>query len=46
MWRLFRYEVRCWRGGSIPDLDDAASRRTSFGTPVSSNSPTRACRCS
>jgi hypothetical protein len=20
-WRLFRYEVRCWRGGSIPDLD-------------------------
>lgn len=19
--RLFRYEVRCWRGGSIPDLD-------------------------
>ena len=23
-WRLFRYEVRCWRGGSIPDLGDAA----------------------
>src|SRR4051812_31973012 len=21
--RLFRYEVRCWRGGSIPDLGDA-----------------------
>ena len=21
--RLFRYEVRCWRGGSIPDLDYA-----------------------
>jgi hypothetical protein len=20
-WRLFRYEVRCWCGGSIPDLD-------------------------
>ena len=19
-WRLFRYEIRCWRGGSIPDL--------------------------
>jgi hypothetical protein len=19
-WRLFRYEVRCWRGGNIPDL--------------------------
>jgi hypothetical protein len=22
-WRLFRYEVRCWRGGSIPDLGEA-----------------------
>jgi len=22
--RLFRYEVRCWRGGSIPDLAEAA----------------------
>ena len=22
-FRLFRYEVRCWRGGSIPDLGDA-----------------------
>jgi hypothetical protein len=22
-WRLFRYEVRCWRGGSIPDLGAA-----------------------
>jgi hypothetical protein len=22
-WRLFRYEVRCWRGGSIPDLEEA-----------------------
>jgi hypothetical protein len=21
--RLFRYEVRCWRGGSIPDLGEA-----------------------
>ena len=21
--RLFRYELRCWRGGSIPDLDHA-----------------------
>jgi hypothetical protein len=21
--RVFRYEVRCWRGGSIPDLDEA-----------------------
>lgn len=24
--RVFRYEVRCWRGGSIPDLDQAAGR--------------------
>ncbi len=22
-WRLFRYEVRCWPGGSIPDLGEA-----------------------
>jgi hypothetical protein len=22
-WRLFRYEVRCWHGGSIPDLVEA-----------------------
>jgi hypothetical protein len=22
-FRLFRYEVRCWRGGSIPDLEEA-----------------------
>jgi hypothetical protein len=22
-WRLFRYEVRCWRGGTIPDLSYA-----------------------
>ena len=21
--RLFRYELRCWRGGTIPDLDEA-----------------------
>jgi hypothetical protein len=25
-WRLFRYEVRCWRGGSIPDLRAAVCR--------------------
>jgi hypothetical protein len=24
-WRLFRYEVRCCRGGSIPDLADAVA---------------------
>lgn len=22
-WRLFRYEIRCWPGGEIPDLDEA-----------------------
>lgn len=22
-WRLFRYEVRCWRDGIIPDIDEA-----------------------
>ena len=22
-WRLFCYEIRCWRGGSIPDLVEA-----------------------
>ena len=22
-FRLFRYEVRCWRGGMIPDVDEA-----------------------
>jgi hypothetical protein len=30
--RLFRYEIRCWRGGSIPDLDwavDGPRRLTS-----------------
>jgi hypothetical protein len=29
--RLFRYEIRCWRGGSIPDLAEAvgAGRRLS-----------------
>jgi hypothetical protein len=27
-WRIFRYEVRCWRGGSIPDLAHA------IGEPV------------
>jgi hypothetical protein len=25
-WRLFRYEVRCWRGGSIPDLVEAVDK--------------------
>ncbi len=24
-WRLFRYEVRCWRDGRIPDLDEAVN---------------------
>jgi hypothetical protein len=22
-WRFFRYEVRCWRDGTIPDVDEA-----------------------
>ena len=22
-WRVFRYELRCWRGGVIPDVDEA-----------------------
>ena len=26
-WRLFRYEVRCWRDGSIPDLGEAVGGR-------------------
>ena len=26
--RLFRYEVRCWRGGSIPDLGEAVGGPT------------------
>jgi hypothetical protein len=26
--RMFRYEVRCWRGGSIPDLADAVGGPT------------------
>ena len=38
---LFRYEVRCWRGGSIPDLGDAVGgpRRLSMtpGRPSSSS---------
>jgi hypothetical protein len=35
-WRLFRYEVRCWRGGSIPDLAEAvgAPRRLTSDPPV------------
>jgi hypothetical protein len=27
-WRLFRYELRCWRGGCIPDLDEAVGGPT------------------
>jgi hypothetical protein len=26
-FRVFRYELRCWRGGTIPDLDHAVERR-------------------
>jgi len=36
--RLFRYEVRCWRGGSIADLDDAV------GMPVRLTSDPRVAR--
>jgi hypothetical protein len=36
--RLFRYEVRCWRGGSIPDLKDAV------GMPVRLTSDPRLAR--
>ena len=34
--RLFRYEVRCWRGGTIPDLDEAVGgpRRLSSAPAV------------
>jgi hypothetical protein len=34
--RLFRYEVRCWRGGSIPDLGEAVGppRRLGGDPPV------------
>jgi hypothetical protein len=24
-WRLFRYEIRCWRGGVIPDVAEAVA---------------------
>jgi hypothetical protein len=30
--RLFRYEIRCWRGGSIPDLDWAVGGSHRFTT--------------
>ncbi|GAA4351244.1 hypothetical protein [Angustibacter luteus] len=30
--RFFRYEVRCWRGGSIPDLAEAAGGRRTLRT--------------
>jgi hypothetical protein len=35
-WRLFRYEVRCWRDGTIPDLGFAVGgpRRVADGTAV------------
>jgi hypothetical protein len=34
--RLFRYEIRCWRGGSIPDLDWAVGgpRRLTSDPPA------------
>jgi hypothetical protein len=35
-WRLFRYEVRCWRDGAIPDLGEAIGgpRRLTSDPPV------------
>ena len=35
--RLFRYEVRCWLGGSIPDLGDAVGGPP--GSPATLRSP-------
>ncbi len=32
--RWFRYEVRCWRGGTIPDLGYAVGRRRVTSDPV------------
>ena len=34
-WRLFRYEVRCWRGGSIPDLAEAVGEPRRLTTDAS-----------
>ena len=31
-FRLFRYEVRCWRGGSIPDLGEAVGGPRRLGS--------------
>ena len=46
--RLFRYEVRCWRGGSIPDLAEAVGgpRRLTGdpSSPAGSSSSPRPCR--
>lgn len=34
-FRIFRYELRCWRGGVIPDREEAVdSPRTLTGDPV------------
>jgi len=30
--RLFRYEIRCWRGGSIPDLGEAVGGPRRFSS--------------
>ena len=37
--RLFRYEVRCWRNGTIPDMEEAVGspRRLSTDPAVSEN---------
>ena len=33
--RLFRYEVRCWRDGHIPDVDEASRARNTSATTAS-----------
>lgn len=33
--RLFRYEVRCWRGGTIPDADEAVESPRRLSTSAS-----------
>jgi hypothetical protein len=32
-WPLFRYEVRCWRGGAVPDLDHAVGAPHTWRAP-------------
>ena len=36
-WRLFRYEVRCWAGGSIPDAAEAVGGATRISNDASTS---------